>query len=235
MTVGANAKTYEELSQFYDVREFLHQSHRKQLALLDRFLLELRRGRLAQNTVDLSNDKNNFFLSHDRRVVTHRTVDLLRHMIGSTKWKSPAQLLSLLRGLGRELQAAGGSREPAIGNVVRRIMAVVREEAASAVPTEPTDSSNKSTPGGRLSLQSLLWALPQHVRSSRSLPPKGSGDHQRQESFADTDFEAEYPASYFAERSDLKSSVMEASEYQIVFGFRYIEGHSMLIIHSYFY
>ena len=201
-----------------DVRRWLQQHHRKQLALLDRFLLELRRGSLSR--VESSNSSSHVY--QDRRVVTHRTVDLLRHMIGSTKWESsPAHLLALLRGLGRELQAAGGSREPAIGNVVRRIMAAVREEASrSVVPTEPTGEASRSSssgvPGsGRLSLQSMLWALPQHVKkSSRTLQNKGTGDHQRQESFADADVETEYPASFYTERPDLKSSVMEASKYR---------------------
>ena len=133
-----------------DVREWLYKHHRKQLALLDRFVLELKRGLQSSQSL---------VLSQDRRVVTHRTVDLLRHMIGSTHWKSPAQLLSLLRGLGRELESAGGSREPAIGNVVRRIMAAVREEAVGSTATATTPvvgGTAVSSSGGRLSLESML-------------------------------------------------------------------------------
>jgi translation initiation factor eIF-2B subunit beta len=181
-----------EIRNYLDVRRWLEEHHRKHLALLDRFLLELRRGRLKQM---------------DRRIVIHRTVDFLRHMVGSTKWKNPAQLHLLLRGIGHELQKAG-YHEPSIGNVVRRIMAAVREEAN--FDNEHTIDST----GGRLSLQSMLWALPQHVKASRSISSVRSGDHQRQESFADADLVSpEYPAFYYQERSGLKSTVMEASKY----------------------
>lgn len=67
----------------------------------------------------------------DRRLGTSKTVEMLRALIGSSKWKTPAQLMNLLKGLGRELHAAGGLREPAIGNIVRRIMCAVRDEVSS--------------------------------------------------------------------------------------------------------
>jgi translation initiation factor eIF-2B subunit beta len=192
------------------VRDWLHRNHKKQLALLDKFLIELRLGRLSRS------ESNNSSI-RDRRLVTHRTVGLLRSLIGSTRWKSPAQLLYLLRGLGREMHAVGGFREPAIGNVVRRIMAAVREEAAreaqeeSASASSPkggarTPSSRQSEQGGRLSLQSMLWALPQHVRRSRSTASNRRGD-----SFAsEAELETEYPAMYYSSRPDLKQAVMEA-------------------------
>jgi translation initiation factor eIF-2B subunit beta len=187
-----------EIRSYLDVRRWLEEHHRKHLALLDRFLLELRRGRLAQCKPASTKD---------RRIMIHRTVDFLRHMVGSTKWKNPAQLHLLLRGIGHELQTAG-HHEPSIGNVVRRIMAAVREEANF----ENEHTSVGDT--GRLSLQSMLWALPQHVKASNRSISVMSGDHQRQESFADADVVSqEYPAFYYQERSGLKSTVMEASKY----------------------
>ena len=189
-----------EIRNYLDVRRWLEEHHRKHLALLDRFLLELRRGRTAAPYKSTNHQ--------DRRVVIHRTVDLLRHMVGSTKWKNPAQLHLLLRGLGHELQT---NREPAIGNVVRRIMAAVREEA-NLENHENTFHAGGDA-GGRLSLQSMLWALPQHVKPSNRSMAQRSGDHQRQESFADADVVSnEYPAFYYQERSGLKSTVMEASK-----------------------
>lgn len=191
-----------EIRNYLDVRRWLEEHHRKHLALLDRFLLELRRGRIAPYKST----------NQDRRVVIHRTVDLLRHMVGSTKWKNPAQLHLLLRGLGHELQT---NREPAIGNVVRRIMAAVREEA-NLENHENTFPAGGDA-GGRLSLQSMLWALPQHVKTSNRSMSQRSGDHQRQESFADADVVSnEYPAFYYQERSGLKSTVMEASKLEDV-------------------
>lgn len=48
-------------------------------------------------------------------MITTRTVDLLRAIIGPMRWKTAAQLLTLLRGLGIELHAAGGYRDTANG------------------------------------------------------------------------------------------------------------------------
>ncbi|GKY95593.1 hypothetical protein MPSEU_000520600 [Mayamaea pseudoterrestris] len=129
----------------------------KQLALLDQFLLELRLGRLSASACNSSERHDS---ASDRRLVTHRTVDLLRHVIGSTRWKNPAQVLCLLRGIGRDLHAAGGFREPAIGNVVRRVMAAVREEALREGEDNADNIASTNSAGGRLSLQSMLWALP---------------------------------------------------------------------------
>lgn len=185
------------------VRAWLERHHRKQLALLDKFLSELRLGRLGTDDQD------------DRRKVVLQTVELLKHILGPTSWKSAADLLMILKAIGYELQQAGG-REPAMGNVIRRIMAAVREEAirenkavtASSSATTTTDT----TAGNRLSLQSMLWALPQHVKEKPSSRVAGGvpGANQRQESFAaDAIIETEFPEIYYKNRPDLKQSVME--------------------------
>ena len=108
-----------------DVREWLRVNHPKQLSLLDKFEIELRLGRLSAPSKTSSSDSDRP-RRMDRRAVTVRTVELLKTIIGGTRWHSPANLVALLRGLGRELHSAGGFREPAIGNVVRRIIAAVR-------------------------------------------------------------------------------------------------------------
>jgi hypothetical protein len=121
----ADAVERQMMNDTSSVREWLNEKHPKQLALLDKFETELRMaGRLSKHP------------SHtDRLSITLRTVEVLKTMIGSTRWRSPAQLLALLRGLGRDMDAAGGFREPAIGNVVRRILAAVREEVLSGGTT----------------------------------------------------------------------------------------------------
>eukprot|EP00536_Pseudo-nitzschia_multiseries_P007961 jgi/Psemu1/196803/e_gw1.193.83.1 len=149
------------------VREWLAKNHKKQLVLLDTFETELRMaGRISKHPSQ-----------SDRLSITIRTVEVLKTMIGSTKWKSPAELLVLLRGLGRDMDAAGGFREPAIGNVVRRILAAVREEVLSGGTTRVDDRS---------SLESMLWALPQHVKThtrgnSMSLHSSSQDTQQQQE------------------------------------------------------
>lgn len=162
------------------VRKWLAKNHPKQFKQLEKFEIELRLGRLstsstscARNTESaLSLDPNSAPVlptnssgggsslimdgcsssigGQDRRLVTKRTVELLRNLIGNTRWKTPAQLLMLLRGLGRELYSAGGFREPAIGNVVRRVMCAVRDEVvameSSASALGPASSLSTKKP-----------------------------------------------------------------------------------------
>ena len=159
--IESNGNNSHELMRPESVRKWLGKCHPKQLELLDKFEIELRLGRLSTSSTAVarstsavddeeSSRSGGAFSSTDRRLVTSRTVQLLRTMIGSTRWKNAAQLMMLLRGLGMELQAAGGFREPAIGNVVRRVMFTVRDEVLmdQSVPkytSTPTSGSTKAT------------------------------------------------------------------------------------------
>lgn len=194
-----------QMNDASSVREWLAEKHPKQLALLDKFETELRMaGRLSKHPSQ-----------NDRLSITLRTVEVLKTMIGSTKWRSPAQLLALLRGLGREMDAAGGFREPAISNVVRRILAAVREEVLSGGTTRVDDRS---------SLESMLWALPQHVKThsrgcssesqdrhhSRSESIGSVGDILEQQAMGAKGSESNLPPIFFLPpRPDLKQSIME--------------------------
>ena len=208
-----------------NVRRWLQANHPKQLALLDKFEIELRLGRFSGSSSrdgssggsasggaqgGSSSRHQTYQYGRERRLVTSRTVELLRAIIGPTRWKTAAQLLTLLRGLGNELHAAGGYREPAIGNMVRRIMYAVRDEAdrVSMPPSMPpsggdTDMekidelteqvssklrvspSSTAAPGRskELSLASMLWAHPQHVTMKHSRQQSGDiGDRLRSDS-----------------------------------------------------
>lgn len=209
-----------------EIRQWLP---RKQQVLLDKYLQELRLGRMAVTGTQQQSTGGY------RLRMAHKTVNLLRHLIGSsTVWKTPAELLALLRQLGREVQAAAGPNDPSIANVVRRIMAAVREEAAreaqeeaaAANATSTTVTTTSTTPGdtGRLSLQTMLWALPQHVRSTSTTSKSNvrlagmssatRSDVQRQESLASEaelhERHQEFPESYYAARPNLKQAVLEA-------------------------
>jgi translation initiation factor eIF-2B subunit beta len=167
MTIKASTP----LSDASSFREWLREKHPKQLAQLSQFEMQLRMGKVPRMPSSSSSKDLG-----ERVSMTLRTVDIIKSMIGSTRWRSPAQLLALLRGLGKELDAAGGFREPAIGNVVRRVLAAVREEVingATAVDEESNTTGGtpaKSSRGrlDRSSLESMLWALPQHVKTSSS-------------------------------------------------------------------
>jgi translation initiation factor eIF-2B subunit beta len=143
------------------IREWLtQQKHTKQLALLDKFCLELRRGPPSESVSSTS-----FGLVDHRLLLTIRTVELLRNLIGGTKWKTPAVLLDLLRGVGREVKNNTREEDPVVGNVVRRIMAAVREEATrEAMELEKKEAQGSAD--ARLSLQNMLWALPQQQQQS---------------------------------------------------------------------
>jgi len=201
-----------------NVRRWLQANHPKQLALLDKFQIDLRLGRFASsrdggkgsssgdqvgNIGSNSSTHQTYQYGKERRLVTSHTVELLRSIIGPTRWKTAAQLLTLLRGLGNELHDAGGYREPAIGNMVRRVMFIVRDEAdnvPSGVVGGDADNNNKnmekidelsaqvssklrmspsstSAPGRgkELSLASMLWAHPQHVTMKHSRQQSGEG------------------------------------------------------------
>mgnify|MGYP000252025120 CR=1 FL=1 len=198
------------------VRAWLAKHHPKQMNELDKFEIELRLGRLSSVVNKDGVIPVGATSTSDRLLVTLRTVQLLKHIIGATRWKNAAQLLDLLRGLGRELHDVGGFREPVIENIVRRVMAAVREEAlAGDTTTSPQDRVSADN-AGRLTLQSILWALPQHVKSSPNRSLSRGDSHKRAESIAsEADMSVNYsstelPSAYYTERADLKQTVLEA-------------------------
>ena len=213
----------------WSVRDWLREKHPKQLALLSQFEMQLRMGRLTTTSSSSSALKT----PDGRLALTLRTVEILKTLIGSTRWKSPAQLLAILRGFGREADAAGGFREPAIGNVVRRVISAVREEVLSGSVAIAESDKNKPQAAvrgrqDRSSLESMLWSLPQHVKSNtnRSLQHSSSQDqpHRRsgrsesvgsvsdimeKQTMSDYSYNLA-PVFFQPPRSDLKQSIMEA-------------------------
>eukprot|EP00934_Nitzschia_sp_Nitz4_P002077 Nitzschia sp. Nitz4//scaffold13_size275219//39226//40767//NITZ4_000844-RA/size275219-processed-gene-0.74-mRNA-1//1//CDS//3329535924//2077//frame0 len=208
-----------QLTDPLSVREWLSPPfHGKPLAALDALEMDLRLGRLTTTATPHG--------PMDRRVVTVRTIELLKTMIGGTRWRTPAELVSLFRGLGRILHAAGGFREPAIGNAVRRVLAAIREEVMtqpttlapsngiSAAPTTPIHKSHDR------SLQSLLWALPQQVSRSSSNTRRPSAMDAKAADGALEDPALTSPSTSLQPslppvfdqppRPDLKGSIMEA-------------------------
>ncbi|KAL7552305.1 hypothetical protein ACHAWF_015539 [Thalassiosira exigua] len=213
---GGGAPLPANLDDPANVRRWLQKHHPKQLALLDNFEISLRLGRFGADASgksaapqggggprgDVGPAPSRYQYGRERRLLTTRTVDLLRAIVGPARWKTPAQLLTLLRGLGNELHAAGGYREPAIGNVVRRVMYAVRDEADRTPQdmekidelteqvstrlrvTSPAPSAPTGAGSGTLSLASMLWAHPQHVTHRHSRQPSGDlGDRVRSDSF----------------------------------------------------
>ena len=118
----------------------------------------------------------------------------------------------MLRGLGRELHAAGGFREPAIGNVVRRLMCVVREET---IAHEAQQQSQQQQGRTNLSLSSMLWALPQHVTVHKRTSSSVGKEKLRSESLSSVTSEVgrdteSLPQYFLSSKPELKTNVMEA-------------------------
>mmetsp|Transcript_14466 Transcript_14466/g.23940 ORF Transcript_14466/g.23940 Transcript_14466/m.23940 type:complete len:431 (+) Transcript_14466:97-1389(+) len=175
-------------------------NHPKHLLILDKFEMELKLGRLSTES------NNGIFGATDRLSLTFRTVELLKVLIGSTRWKNAAQLIFLLRGLGRELHAVGGFREPAMGNVVRRVMAAVREEVFSNKASSGS-GNDAAAAANRPSMQSILWANPQNNPQKHHQPPTRLDSSS---SAIDHSDEGELPPIFYQERPDFKQTIMEA-------------------------
>lgn len=219
------------------LRQWLQKHGSKKLVLLlDTYLHELRI--YAATNTDVSINSGN----GARYKMVHKTLKLVRHMIGSTSWKTPAEILNIIRSIGTEIVRTTGTNQhdPALENMVRRVMAAIREEAIR----EDQDATTKAatfdgagsnsgysniSDGGRLSLQSILWALPPPQKVGRgssrqgSVGTMGSAVAQRQESLASeeemksaiqasstTPFSYTFPASYYTIRPNFKVTVLEA-------------------------
>ncbi|TMW65747.1 hypothetical protein Poli38472_008389 [Pythium oligandrum] len=73
-----------------------------------------------------------------------RTIMLFSHMLETVKWSTASEIMDKVRGLGHMLTRAH-PHELAIGNVVRRVLYIIREEHANALKTE-TESATPAAP-----------------------------------------------------------------------------------------
>jgi translation initiation factor eIF-2B subunit beta len=238
----SNKRVQLDGSDLTQLRLWLRENgHRRNIVLLDTFLHELRlqaATTIASNTHQqelieggVTTGKSRFFGGK-----RYKILNLIRHLIGSTSWKTAAEILCVLRAIGSEIVSTSGTfqHDPSIENIIRRVMATIREEAIredqDAVAADITDSSVTSSSGGRLSLQSMLWVLPQQQKSNH--PLRGSSRYgsnvgvgkrnsstvsQRQESLASEEemksFSQQsffYPSSYYTVRPNFKVTIMEA-------------------------
>eukprot|EP00529_Nitzschia_sp_RCC80_P018605 CAMPEP_0113471112 /NCGR_PEP_ID=MMETSP0014_2-20120614/16808_1 /TAXON_ID=2857 /ORGANISM="Nitzschia sp." /LENGTH=501 /DNA_ID=CAMNT_0000363733 /DNA_START=43 /DNA_END=1548 /DNA_ORIENTATION=- /assembly_acc=CAM_ASM_000159 len=225
MTATTTASSSPQDETSLNVRRWLKDRHPKQLMILERFETDL------ATHAGVTGSTGNTSGKDLRLAKALKTIELLKIMIGSTRWKNPAQLVAILKALGRELDSAGGRREPVVGNAVRRIIAAVREEVMSSTLTTAGATAENTAPStaaaARLDpFESILWALPQQVkttgRSGSKLPT--SNDQQQQPahhasaraasigSVSDALEESSNlpPVFFEPSRPDLKQSIMEA-------------------------
>ena len=64
--------------------------------------------------------------------IAMKTVLVLRKVVGSLRWSNAKELMDFIRVAGKKLMDAQPS-EAAVGNMVRRILKLIREEYAAAV------------------------------------------------------------------------------------------------------
>ena len=62
--------------------------------------------------------------------IAYKTVFLLRKLIATTKWNNAQELIDAIRTFGRDITEGG---EPTVGNIVRRVLKLVREEHLGTV------------------------------------------------------------------------------------------------------
>merc|ERR1711963_1237222 len=67
--------------------------------------------------------------------VARRTVDLLRRLISQAKWANAQDLMDQVQETGRQLIRADPS-ESRVGNMVRRVLKIIREEFASCLKAD---------------------------------------------------------------------------------------------------
>lgn len=126
-----------------------------------------------------------------------------------------------MKGLGKELNSAGGCREPAISNALRRIMCAVREECTIHRENDEQKKQEKNKDlcsqfietQYRHSLKSMLYAHPQYLGKTKVIPASKKRSDSVSSDASNTYGVTEYEnltAPFHEVRSDLKSSIMEA-------------------------
>ncbi|CAN0068112.1 unnamed protein product [Scytosiphon promiscuus] len=110
------------------------------------------------------------------------TVELYRNLVGSCKWGTAGQLMDAVREVGKELVASRPS-ELAVGNMVRRVLYIIRDEYESSLSTGGGDRgyaqgkqiSHKVTPrGARFGLKCAATKGKTRGRSGSPVPDRPS-------------------------------------------------------------
>ncbi|XP_002740976.1 translation initiation factor eIF2B subunit beta-like [Saccoglossus kowalevskii] len=107
---------------------------------------------LSEHTAEL-NDRIEGFITELRKgqvlgsyEIAKKTVDILRRLVSQTRWSNAGEIMDIIRREGRRMMDAQPS-EAIVGNMVRRVLKIVREEYASArgkgEENDPQDSLHK--------------------------------------------------------------------------------------------
>ncbi|XP_041475077.1 translation initiation factor eIF-2B subunit beta-like [Lytechinus variegatus] len=73
--------------------------------------------------------------------VAHSTLSLIRKIISGSRWAHAGELMGLIRQEGKRITSAQPA-ESSVGNMVRRVLKIIREEYASIIKGQGVDSSS---------------------------------------------------------------------------------------------
>ncbi|KAK4113498.1 translation initiation factor eIF2b-like protein [Canariomyces notabilis] len=78
------------------------------------------------------------------------TAHILRQVVAKARWQDVDQLLSQIQSAGSRL-ARAAPHEPVIGNIVRRVLGLIRDERQATIPIRPSPAVLTSTAGLQVS------------------------------------------------------------------------------------
>ena len=115
----------------------------------------------------------------DKDVIAVDIAHLLMRVISAARWSNPYDLVEIIRGVGKLLIAAQ-PKEIVIGNIVRRVLALIRDEIEtdSATATDPIMSSMFSllSTSDHLAKKGQLTQLKKQSSDFRSIVIQGIRD-----------------------------------------------------------
>ena len=88
-------------------------------------------------------------------VTCKRTLEIMRLMVTNQKHADAAALIDEVRAVGHKLQQAKPS-ELAIGNVVRRVLHIIREEAQHEAAEAAEEEASEDAPPAKVRMPCLL-------------------------------------------------------------------------------
>ena len=102
--------------------------------------------RLAASTA-LSTSRNDSARLDGSLSVALATVAILKRIVSQATWRSANDLMQIIRAEGRIMVARAGINEMIVGNIIRRVLKIIREDYHSAATRPVTSELNMETNG----------------------------------------------------------------------------------------
>ena len=102
--------------------------------------------RLAASTA-LNTSRNDSAQLDGSLSVALATVAILKRIVSQATWRSANDLMQIIRAEGRIMVARAGINEMIVGNIIRRVLKIIREDYHSAATRPVTSELNTETNG----------------------------------------------------------------------------------------